>query len=272
MYPYQTNMELPLSSIDQALNILSSLVCMQATKYIHITPPILWTLRIAYVLSQAILLYLLMAIKRRITKSNDRRTVRVPREVKWNELPDPSDEEYEEMTYTDYDLRERKKMLKSTLFQVPIVLFLHLKFGLPHPLALQVISLVKAFFLCPLFLCYVRGREIERPYDKNMLFGRRVETRSKDDEEDVGRPAASDGAVSDSVVKEVSDAVVKEVDDGAVSEDALKAAATSTDATTGTTDTKTTTATTDTKTTTEENLNDKVKKRSVERSTKKMED
>lgn len=139
-------MEIPLSSIDQAFNILVSLTCMQLTKYIRITPIITWSIRIAYLISQLLLFLFISIIKKRIAMVNDRRKVRVFKELKWNEVPDDEDE-YEEITFSEYDSREVKRLMKTSLFQLPIVIFLHVKFSLPQPMILQVVSLVKSFFL-----------------------------------------------------------------------------------------------------------------------------
>lgn len=160
-------MEIPLTAIDQALNITASLLCMQTSKYIEITNPLhIWLLRIAYALSQAAQFFLMHVIRRRIEMAADRRTVRVLKESNLSE------DEYEDITYTEYDVRELRKLVRSTLFQVPIVLFMHFKFGLPQPLVLQIVALFKSFFLCPLFMAYLRRMHVERPFEKNMLFGR----------------------------------------------------------------------------------------------------
>ncbi|ELQ74159.1 Protein involved in inorganic phosphate transport [Trachipleistophora hominis] len=204
-------MEIPLTSIDQALNIVASLVCMQATKYVELSHPLyLWTLRVLYVISQLMLFLCVHLIKKSIMRQNDRRVVKVPRELKWNEVPETNEEEFEEITYSEYDMREAGRLIKSALFQIPIVLFLHLKFGLPQPLALQAISIVKSFFLNPLFIAHLRHKSVLRPFDKNMLFGKAKEDgeeRRKREDEDVveNRDAAK---VEDGKVKDVTEGVV----------------------------------------------------------------
>ncbi|ELA46209.1 hypothetical protein VCUG_02290 [Vavraia culicis subsp. floridensis] len=200
-------MEIPLTSIDQALNIVASLVCMQATKYVELSRPLyLWTLRVLYVVSQLLLFLCVHLIKKSIVRQNDRRLVKVPRELKWNEVPETSEEEFEEITYSEYDTREVGRLVKSALFQVPIVLFLHLKFGLPQPLALQAISIIKSFFLNPLFIAHLRHKSVLRPFDKNVLFGKAKET-SEERRKREGETEEESRNVEEKV-KDVTDGIV----------------------------------------------------------------
>lgn len=84
-----------------------------------------------------------------------------------------SNEEPEEIevTHQDYDMTENSTRIKQCVLQGAIITLGHAKWGMIQPLFIQIFGIVKMLFLNPLFLCYVRNYEIQRPYEKNMLFG-----------------------------------------------------------------------------------------------------
>lgn len=158
-------MEITLSSAEQIFNILLSIFSMQILQRIKLTDNHIFILRSVYVITQLLQLGLLYEIKRRIKKRDDKRTFLI--NTDGNNSTDQR-----EMTYSEYDLDEASKLLRSTLFQIPIVLFLHLKMGLPQPIMMQVINFFKNLFIQALFNAYIwneRFYKISRPFEESIL-------------------------------------------------------------------------------------------------------
>ncbi|KAF7682953.1 hypothetical protein TCON_1834 [Astathelohania contejeani] len=163
-------MEISLTLIDQMVNLLISLVSMQFMKRIDVNDTkLIRSFRMVYLLSQVAYILGLFIVNVKIKAVRDSRTLKVPKEKKFFS-GDEEDDEDEEITYTDYDLREFNRMIKSFITQMVFVCFLHWKWGFLQPLMVQILTVIKSFFLNPLFLAYILDKEIIRPFENNIFF------------------------------------------------------------------------------------------------------
>lgn len=185
-------MEITTTSLDQIFNILTSLILMQVFSRYKPTQHVLILLRILYGVVQFLFITILYLTKKKIEKINDKRTF----------LTQDNDNNDIRQTYSQYDKSEYSKLLRSTILQIPIVLFLHLKFNLPQPLTVQILNTIRNIFLNPLFMVYLWKEKfytVKRPYEESIVFGT-----DKDDD-------MSDNKTSDEnnqeIVEEVSDTV-----------------------------------------------------------------
>lgn len=161
-------MPISLTMMDQLLGFAFSIGMMQYLKKNAPENEFLLYLRIAYAISILANLLVLFYIKQQILKKKDTRVIKIQQQKSFF-----SDEEPEELevTHEEFDLTEHGKLVKTCLLQGVLISLGHMKWGMVQPLFIQIFSVVKMAFLSPLFLCYVRRYEIQRPYEKNMLFG-----------------------------------------------------------------------------------------------------
>ncbi|KAM0674593.1 phosphate transporter (Pho88) [Gurleya vavrai] len=165
-------MSISLVAIDQGINIACTFILMQVLKKIDQTNPVfLLYLQIAFISTACINFFFLYLIQKRIVKKDDKRILKV-KKVKgfFEATEDDEDEEDLEMTYSEYDQAECTKILRSAVLQFIVIFALHYKWRICQPLFVQSLAPFKSLLLNPLYICYLRGKEILRPYEKNMLF------------------------------------------------------------------------------------------------------
>lgn len=174
-------MSIRLTTLDEVSNITISILVMQLLKrFGELQKATIWKLRIAFILSQVVQGVSLFIVARKLKRSNDQRKVKVPKQ----EQPASGEEEEEEITYQEYDTREFRRTCKSMAIQLVISVFCHIKWGIIQPFIIQSIGTVKSFFLKPLFMAHLRGIEVLRPFEENILFQKaplkKVQKKKKD--------------------------------------------------------------------------------------------
>lgn len=141
-------------------------------------PSVLWTLRYIYLASIIFQVIFYFIIRRRITNVNDQRKLKIKKE---NNLFDTNRdvEEEIEVTYSEYDLKELNKSMKSALLQSIIVTVLHIKWKILQPLIVAGTVPIRAFILNPLYLRYIFNRDVLRPFDLNTIFEKEEKSTEK---------------------------------------------------------------------------------------------
>ncbi|RVD91499.1 inorganic phosphate transporter [Tubulinosema ratisbonensis] len=151
---------------------------MQSLKKIPIMEGnVIWIIRGVFIASIALQAYLLFFIKRKISLTNDTRTVSVPK-------ISGEEEGNEDITFSEYDKRECDKLIKGIAIQLAITLFIHVKWNVIQPLIIQAITPIKSFFLKPLYCIYLRNFDMIRPYENNLLFSKTAEKKEETKEEE----------------------------------------------------------------------------------------
>lgn len=162
-------MSISLSTIDQFINFALSLATMQVSKKAFFQDPkIVWSFRIVYLCSNLFQLFFYYFIRSRIAKVNDQRKLRIKKDVGIFQENDV--EEEIEILYSEYDMRELNKISKSALVQVLIVTVIHLKWKVMQPLVVSASLPLRYLFLNPLYLAYVLGKDVLRPFELNVFF------------------------------------------------------------------------------------------------------
>lgn len=161
-------MPVSLTMMDQLSGFALSIGMMQYLKKYQLTSDLILILRICYGISIALNILILYIIKKRILNVKDVRTVKIqPQKSFFNTN---EDEEEIEITHEEFDMNEYKKLIKMCMLQAVVISLGHMKWGMVQPLFIQIFSIFKMILFSPLFLCYLRNYEIQRPYEKNMLF------------------------------------------------------------------------------------------------------
>lgn len=159
-------MAVQMTTLDEISNIVISILVMQLLKKCgQLGENTVWKIRVVFVVSQLVQLVLLLIVRRSLSVTNDQRKVKVPKQN-----GAAAGEEEEEITYNEYDRREYKKLYKSMMLQLVLSGLCHLKWNIIQPLIIQSIGTIKFFFLKPLVLSHVRGKEVQRPFENNWLF------------------------------------------------------------------------------------------------------
>ncbi|KAM0686618.1 phosphate transporter (Pho88) [Conglomerata obtusa] len=165
-------MSVSMVALDQGINIASTFILMQFLKRIDQTnTDFLFYLRITYICTQLLNFMFIYILKNRIQDKNDTRTIKIKKQRGFFEPADDNEDDEEvEMTYCEYDMKEYVKIMRSSLLQTVVICLSHYKWKICQPLIVQCIGPFKSLILNPLFVCYLRGKEILRPYELNMLF------------------------------------------------------------------------------------------------------
>lgn len=168
-------MSIQLTTLDEVSNLLIPIVVMRVLKsFKEVSQSTVWKVRAAFVAGQVAQGVFFWIIHRNLSHTKDQRKVKVPKGGAWG-----AEEQEEEITYNEYDSREYSKLVKSTLFQLVISLFSHWKWGILHPLIIQTIGVAKSLFMRPIILAHMRGKEMQRPFEKNVLFGQALPVSQK---------------------------------------------------------------------------------------------
>ncbi|EOB15050.1 inorganic phosphate transport protein [Nosema bombycis CQ1] len=162
-------MSIALSTVDQAINFGLSILTMQISKKPYFQEPkILWIPRGTYVTANLFLCIIFLFLRSRINKVNDQRKLRVKKDGSL--FQDNDVEEEVEVPFSEYDMKELTKLIRSSAFQIVIVAVLHVKWGVIQPLIVQSTGPFRSLFLNPLCLAYIWNKPILRPFELNTLF------------------------------------------------------------------------------------------------------
>lgn len=162
-------MSIQLTTVDEVSNLVISILVMQMLKRIgNLSESTILKLRIVFAFFQALQLLMIFISKKSITSTKDQRKLKLPKQD--GLLSSAEEDEEEEITYSEYDMRELKKLYKSVAIQLAISVFCHWKWKIIQPFIIQSIGVAKSYFMKPIFIAHVRGIEVIRPYEKNLLF------------------------------------------------------------------------------------------------------
>ncbi len=130
------------------------------------------TIRIVFIISVLIQILILLYIKNRISKLNCQKTFKYKPTASMLSISDTADTEIE-ITSKEYDNNEVTSMLRSLALQSVFYLAISWKFGMSQSMLMMTFGLVNNLIFSPLYRAYIYGLEIERPYEKNLLFPKR---------------------------------------------------------------------------------------------------
>jgi len=154
-------------------NLLISLGAMQLARKIPFEDPLVLNyVRLAYVVSQLVMLaayyYVSIAVKRK----NDQ-TV-----LKYVEPPAPMSQESGQLittTVRDYDLSETSKLLRSAYMGIAMMAGMHIYFKFTQPLFIQAIMGFKNIYDAKLVAIHILGSpatgDLKRPFKAASMFG-----------------------------------------------------------------------------------------------------
>ncbi|KAM0681097.1 phosphate transporter (Pho88) [Glugoides intestinalis] len=169
-------MEITLTDAEQVIGVLLTVAIMQLMKKpFKENPRVILAIRIAFFVSTAIQVLLALYIKRRIAQVNNQKKFKHKQEASLLNNFEGSEHETE-ITYAEYDNAEVTKVIRSVGFMGILYAILALKFMNTQPMLLQTLGLFKSLALSPLYRAYLYGMDIERPFDKNLLFPKKKET------------------------------------------------------------------------------------------------
>ncbi|CAG8570620.1 7799_t:CDS:2 [Paraglomus occultum] len=141
------------------LNLVLIFGIIQILRKLDLEDPVIITyIRLAYFVSQIIILALYYVISLKIEKSNDLTSLKYVEPAKpfTNEQPKPV-----KTNYRDYDREKLQEALKTALTGAGIMMAFHLYFNLTQPLALQSIMSVKTAIQSPLAKIHILGQKAE---------------------------------------------------------------------------------------------------------------
>lgn len=168
-------MEITLPAAEQFLGIVFTLAVIQMIKKPFMSDPLVVnSIRVAFFTSAVIQLLIAYYIKRKIGKTNSQKKFKYKPEASLLNVSESPDQEVE-ITYSEYDSNEATKMLRSIAFQTVLYTVLAFKFKNTQPMLLQTLNLLKNMALSPLYRAYLYGMEVERPFERNLLFSSRKE-------------------------------------------------------------------------------------------------
>lgn len=169
-------MEITLTDAEQVIGVLLTVAIMQLMKKsFKEDPRVILAIRIAFFVSTAIQVLIAIYIKRKIAQVNNQKKFKHKQEASLLNNFEGSEHETE-ITYAEYDNAEITKVLRSVGFMGILYAILALKFKNTQPMLLQALGLFKSLALSPLYRAYLYGMDIERPFDKNLLFPKRKES------------------------------------------------------------------------------------------------
>lgn len=164
-------MEITLSSADQVLGLVFTLGAMQVSKTPFMSKPdVINYIRIAFAVSSVLQILLALLIKYRISRKNLMKKFKYKPEASLLNMVEPTDQEEVEISYFEYDNGEATKHLRSIVFQAAFFTFLTYKFGAVQPLIIKAANLLKSLLFSPLYRAYLYNMDVERPFEKNLLF------------------------------------------------------------------------------------------------------
>ncbi|KAF7683972.1 hypothetical protein TCON_0828 [Astathelohania contejeani] len=166
-------MKFKLKDVDQILHFAISLAIMRYFRHMDTRNKLLlWFIRTVYGISQLIYFIALFKIYTLIHNKIDVRTL--PPQL--NTLDKEEEDKIYGIIYTEYDIREFNKIYKNAKIHLLVVSLLHWKWGFVHPLIMQSVIAMKSFCLNPLFMAYLFGKNIARPFEEHVLYQSSGET------------------------------------------------------------------------------------------------
>jgi len=154
-------------------NIVISLGAMQLARKIPFDDPVVLNyVRLAYVLSQVVMLGVYYYVSLAIKRKNDQ-TV-----LKYVEPPAPMSKEPGQLittTIRDYDLSETSKLLRSAYMGIAMMGVMHIYFKFTQPLFIQALMGIKNLYDAKPVAIYILGRpatgSLKRPFKTASMFG-----------------------------------------------------------------------------------------------------
>ncbi|KAF2072738.1 hypothetical protein CYY_005954 [Polysphondylium violaceum] len=115
--------------------------------------------QIAFGVVQALILVIYGVVYQSVSKSNNRSVVRVPKtQPSMFSAPDP-DAPTDEMTASEYDQSQLKKLFTQSLFSIGITVFLFFKMGIIQPMVMQSVLGPQNLYKNKLFKIYILGQD-----------------------------------------------------------------------------------------------------------------
>ncbi|KAM6504033.1 inorganic phosphate transporter [Amanita muscaria] len=154
-------------------NLAISLGVMQVARRIPFdNPQVLLGVRIAYVVTQVVVLGIYYQISNKIKAKNDQ-TV-----LKYVEPAGPMSQEQGKLitiTVRDYDLAETSKLLRGVYIGIAMMVVMHGYFQYTQPLFIQALMGLKGLYDSKLVAIYILGKaaegDYERPFKTAAMFG-----------------------------------------------------------------------------------------------------
>lgn len=160
-----------LTTIDSFLTMGISLLLLQANKIEFMKTINIKYLYITYIFAQLINSCILFFIKNQLNKFIDHRKLILKTEPSFFSSSSPTQtSEEEEISYNDYDKRELNKVIQTSIFNFILCSVMGLYFKSSHPLITGIINVPKSIFLNPLYIHYILGWNIKRPFSENRIF------------------------------------------------------------------------------------------------------
>lgn len=164
-------MKITLASADQFLGIAFTLLAMQISKKSFMTAPeTLRIIRIVFAFSSLVQILIALYIKHRVSKINLQKKFKYKPESSMLSISENDQQEEVEISFAEYDSSEATKHLRATILQVAFYTFLTFKFNAIQPLLIKTANLLKNFMFSPLYRAYLYNIDVERPFEKNLLF------------------------------------------------------------------------------------------------------
>ncbi|TMW60993.1 hypothetical protein Poli38472_014454 [Pythium oligandrum] len=130
-------------------------------------PVILNSARAAYILCQALSLFLYLYIKRKIELKNDTRKIRIPGVTSPFDQT-PNYDELTETTYRDHELAKVNEFIKQTLIGAGISSFIHFKMGVNHVVMIQSVMTPLNLYDNVLIQAYILGKRDGRIWNEKL--------------------------------------------------------------------------------------------------------
>lgn len=163
-------MEITLPGAEQIVNILLNFGFMQFSKKTFMKDPkTILGIRICFVVSALAQILICIYIKKRIATANCQKKFKHKPTASIMNVSETENNETE-MTFAEYDNNEATSMLRSVAFQSVLYTVISWKSGNSQSLLIIALGIVKNCIFSPLYRAYIFGQEIERPFDKNLLF------------------------------------------------------------------------------------------------------
>jgi hypothetical protein len=146
--------------MNSLFNPLFMIGVLFSMKYVNFhDPKVAISVKFTYICVQAVILFLLIFIRKRIFESKETGTVTLPASMSGN-TP-------QTMSIKEYDTSQIKQLLNQTVFGTLITLFINYKWHVIQPLLVQSIVAPKNILTNPLFKIYIMGRKdasLARPF------------------------------------------------------------------------------------------------------------
>ncbi|KAI5171416.1 hypothetical protein NEFER03_0775 [Nematocida sp. LUAm3] len=135
--------------------------------------------RCAFVISVLIDLGISYLIKKQIAKRNIKTKIRfetddyiavsADKTVKTEEDAEDTTPEIE-MTVSEYDNKVITTHMSKIISSALIYTAIHLIVKSPQPIMMLILNPIKNFFFCPIYIEYLRGKSLLRPFSRNIMF------------------------------------------------------------------------------------------------------